>query len=330
MTKTMQAIVTDKYGSPDVLKLKDVAIPIPRDNEVLIKVHAVSLNAADWHVLGADPFLVRLMFGLRKPKVAILGADVAGVVEEIGKSVKQFKPGDEVFGDLSASGWGGYAEYVCANENAIVLKPSNVTFGMAAASGMAAVTALQSLSKFTKVKSGQKVLINGASGGVGAFAVQIAKSFGAEVTAVCSTGNLDLVYKLGADHVIDYTKNDFTKNDEKYDVIIAVNGYHPISDYKNALKPNGVYVMVGGAGTQMAQAMFAGPLTSMIGNKKLTHLMAKPNKKDLTYIKGLLETGQVKPLLDKTFQLSEVADALSYLKLGHAKGKVVVKIVEDK
>jgi NADPH:quinone reductase-like Zn-dependent oxidoreductase len=327
MTKTMKAVVTDKYGSPDVLKIKDVAISVPKENEVLIKIHAVSLNAADWHVLGADPFLVRLMFGLRKPKVTILGADVAGIVEEVGKNVKQFKPGDEVFGDLSNSGWGGYAEYVCANEDAIVLKPSNISFEMAAASGMAAVTALQSLSKFTKIKPGQKVLINGASGGVGAFAVQIAKSFGAEVTAVCSTGNVDLANRLGADHVIDYSKNDFTKNDEKYDIIIAVNGYHPISDYKNALKPNGVYVMVGGAGAQMTQAMFVGPLTSMIGNKRLTHLMAKPNKKDLTSIKDLLEAGQIKPVLDKTYQLSEVANALSYLKEGHAKGKVVVKVV---
>jgi len=192
---------------------------------------------------------------------------------------------------------------------------------------MAAVTALQSLNKFTKIKPGQKVLINGASGGVGAFAVQIAKSFGAEVTAVCSTGNTDMARKLGADHVIDYKQQDFTKGKQKYDVIIGVNGYHPISDYKHALKPNGTYVMVGGAGAQMTQAMFVGPLSSMLGEKKLTHLTAKPNKKDLTFIKDLLETGKASPVIDKTYPLSEVANALSYLKKGHAKGKVVIKVV---
>ena len=291
MTKTMKAVVTDKYGSPDVLKINDVAISVPKENEVLIKIHAVSLNAADWHVLGADPFLVRLMFGLRKPKVTILGADVAGIVEEVGKNVKQFKPGDEVFGDLSNSGWGGYAEYVCANEDAIVLKPSNISFEMAAASGMAAVTALQSLNKFTKIKPGQKVLINGASGGVGAFAVQIAKSFGAEVTAVCSSVNVEMAEKLGADHVIDYAEQDFTKGIQKYDVIVGVNGYHPISQTdKRVLAPDGVYVMVGGAVAQMTEAIFVGPLASMIGKKKFTHLMAKPNQKDLTSIKELLDS----------------------------------------
>jgi NADPH:quinone reductase-like Zn-dependent oxidoreductase len=322
----MKAVVTDKYGSPEVLQLRDVAIPTPKDNEVLIKIYAVSLNAADWHVLGADPFLVRLMFGLRKPKITILGADVAGAVKAVGKNVKQIKPGDEVFGDLSHSGWGGYAEYVCASENAIVLKPANISFEIAAGSGMAAVTALQSLNKFTKIKPGEKVLINGASGGVGTFAIQIAKSYGAEVTAVCSTGNVALARKLGADYVIDYTKQDFTKGNQKYDVIIGINGYHPISDYKRALKSNGVYVMVGGAGAQMAQAIFIGPLLSMIRNKKLKHLTAKTNKKDLTYIRDLLEVGKVMPLIDKTYPLGEVATALSYLKKGHAKGKVIIKV----
>jgi NADPH:quinone reductase-like Zn-dependent oxidoreductase len=326
MSKTMQAVVTNRYGTPDVLKLKAVAIPVPKDNEVLIKIRAVSLNAADWHVLAADPFLVRLTFGFIRPKISILGADVAGTVEAIGSKVKQFKPGDEVFGDLSHDGWGGYAEYVCASENVIVLKPANVTFEMAAASGMAAVTALQSLSKNGKIQRGHKILVNGASGGVGAFAVQIAKSFGAEVTAVCSTGNLEMARKLGADHVIDYTKQDFSKGDQKYDVIIGVNGYHPISDYKRALKPQGTYVMVGGAGAQMAQAMFVGPLISLRGSKKLTFLTAKPNIDDLTYISDLLETGKAVPVIDKTYQLSEVSNALKYLKLGHAKGKVIIKV----
>ncbi len=323
----MKAVTTDKYGSPDVLQLKEVAMPIPKDNEALVKIYAISLNAADWHILGADPFPVRLMFGLRKPKVSILGADIAGVVETVGKNVKLFKPGDEVFGDLSGSGWGAYAEYVCANENAIVLKPSNISFEMAAASGLAAVAALQSLSKFTDIKPGQKVLINGASGGVGAFAVQIAKSFGAEVTAVCSASNMEMARKLGADHVLDYREQDFTKGDQKFDLIIGVNGYHPIADYKRVLKQNGTYVMVGGAGAQMTEAMFVGPLASIAGKKRLTHLMAKPNKKDLTSIKGLLENGQIKPVIDKTYPIGEIANALSYLKEGHARGKVVIKVV---
>jgi NADPH:quinone reductase-like Zn-dependent oxidoreductase len=326
MTKAMKAIVNTKYGPPEVLQLQEVEKPTPKDNEVLIKVHAASVNAADWHVLRADPFLTRLIFGLLKPRITVLGADVAGEVEAVGKDVKQFKPGDEVFGDLSRSGWGGYAEYACAKENAVVLKPANISFEAAAASGMAAVTALQSLSKNGKIRPGQKVLINGASGGVGTFALQIAKAFGADVTAVCSAGNLDKARELGADHVIDYIKEDFTKNGHKYDVIIGVNGYHPISDYKRALSPNGVYMMVGGAGAQMAQAMFVGPLTSMIGNKKLTNLMAKPNRKDLTYIKELLEAGKVVPVIDKTYPLNEVADALSYLEKGHAKGKLVIKV----
>jgi NADPH:quinone reductase-like Zn-dependent oxidoreductase len=323
----MKAVVADKYGTPKVLQLKDVAVPVPKDNELLIRIHAIALNAADWHILGADPFLIRFMFGLRKPKVTILGADIAGTVEAIGKDVKQFETGDEVFGDLSGSGWGGYAEYVCANEDAIVPKPSNISFEEAAASGLSAITALQSLSKFTKIKPGQQVLINGASGGVGAFAVQIAKSLEAEVTAVCSTGNIEMARKLGADKVIDYTKRDFTKDNETYDVIVAVNGYHLIFDYKHALKPHGVCIMVGGSGSHMIQSMLVGPLISLTGKKKLTPLMAKPNKKDLTYIRDLLKTGKVRPVIDKTFQLSEIAGALSYLKLGHAKGKVVARVI---
>lgn len=326
MTKSMRAVVTDRYGPPEVLQLKNVPIPTPSADEVLIKINAVSLNAADWHVLGADPFMIRLIFGLRKPKIKILGADVSGTIKEVGKDVTQLKSGDEVFGDLSGSGWGGYAEYVCANVDAIVLKPSNITFEMAAASGMAAVAALQSLTKFTKVKPGQQVLINGASGGVGAFAVQIAKSFGAEVTAVCSTGNIAMVRKLGADHVIDYTKQDFANKKEKYDIILGVNGYHSLADYKHALKPGGIYIMIGGNGAQMTQAMIAGPLFSIIGKKKFKHLMAKPNKENLSQIKDLLESGKVKPVMDKTYTLSEVANALSYLKLGHAKGKVTIAV----
>ncbi|RLC35184.1 MAG: NAD(P)-dependent alcohol dehydrogenase, partial [Candidatus Nealsonbacteria bacterium] len=216
----MKAIVYERYGSPDVLKLKEVENPIPKDNEVLIKVHAASANAADWHILRGEPFLVRLMVGgLLKPKIKILGADIAGWVEAVGRNVKQLQPGDEIFGDISECGWGGFAEYVCASENALVLKPANISFEEAAAIPMAAITVLQGLRDKGKIQSGQKVLINGASGGVGTFAVQIAKSFGAEVIGVCSTGKLDMVRSIGADQVIDYTQEDFTQNGQRYDLI---------------------------------------------------------------------------------------------------------------
>ena len=228
----MKAIVCTKYGSPDVLKFEEVQKPVPGDDEVLIKVHAAAANAGDWHLMRADPFMIRLMYGLQKPKHEILGTDVAGCVEAIGKNVTQFQPGDEVFGNMSSPGFGAFAEYVCAPENSIALKPSNITFENAAAVPSAAGTALQALRDKGQIQSGQKVLINGASGGVGTFAVQIAKAFGAEVTAVCSTGNMEMVRSIGADHVIDYTKEDFTQNGQQYDLIIAAYGYHPISDYK--------------------------------------------------------------------------------------------------
>ena len=294
---------------------------------MLVKVLAVSVNSADLHLLMADPFLIRLSSGLQKPKNTILGADIAGRVEEVGKNVTLFKPGDEVFGDISACGWGGFAEYACARENALVLKPANISFEEAAAAPMAAVTALQGLRNKGKVQPGQKVLINGASGGVGTFAVQIAKSFGAEVTGVCSTRNLDVVRSIGADHVIDYTQEDFTQNGQRYDWIIAANGYHPISDYKRALSPNGTYVMTGGSGAQMSQAMLQGPWISMTGSKKMSNLLAKPNKNDLAYVKDLLEARKVKPVIDSRYPLSEVPEAFRYLEAGHAKGKVVINVV---
>ena len=276
----MKAIVVHKYGSPDVLQLKEVAKPTPKDDEVLVKVHAASVNAADLHFLRGKPFLMRLMgYGLLKPKNTILGADIAGRVEAVGSNVKQFQPGDEVFGDLSGSGWGGFAEYVCASEDALVLKPANMTFEQAAAVPIAAVTALQGLRDKGHIQPGQKVLINGASGGVGTFAVQIAKSFGAEVTAVCSTRNVDMVRSIGADHVIDYTQEDFTKNGQRYDLIIAANGYHSISDYKRALSPKGTYVMTGGSATQMFQAMLLGPWISRTGSKKMGNLTGETKHK---------------------------------------------------
>jgi NADPH:quinone reductase-like Zn-dependent oxidoreductase len=233
----MKAIVNTTYGSPDVLQFKDVEKPSPTDNEVLIKVLAASVNAADLHLLRADPFLIRFMSGLLKPKTTILGADIAGRVEAVGKNVTQFKPGDEVFGDISGCGWGGFAEYVCASEDALALKPTNLSFEEAAAVPMAAVTALQGLRNKGQIQPGQKVLINGASGGVGTFAVQIAKSFGAEVTGVSSTRNVDMARSIGADHVIDYTQADFTKNGQQYDLILAANGDRSISEYKRALAP---------------------------------------------------------------------------------------------
>jgi NADPH:quinone reductase-like Zn-dependent oxidoreductase len=320
----MKAIIYTKYGSPDVLQYKKVEKPTLRENEVLIKIHAASVNAADWHLLRADPFIVRIFSGLIKPKYKILGADIAGQVEAIGKNVKQFQPGDKVFGCISESGWGGFAEYVCASENALVLKPAGISFEEAAAVPLAAMTALQALRDKGQIQPSQKVLINGASGGVGTFAIQIAKSFGAEVTGVCSTIKMEMVRSIGADHVIDYTKEDFTKNGKLYDLIIAANGYHPISDYKKALSKNGIYVMTGGSGAQMFQAMFMGPWISMTGSKKMYNILMKPNKKDLVFIKELLEAGKVKPIIDKCFPLSEVANAIRYLEEGHAGGKVVI------
>lgn len=323
----MKAIVYEKYGSPDVLELKEVEKPTPKDDEVLVKVHAASANAYDWHMLRADPFLVRLMGGgLLKPKNTRLGADIAGRVDAIGRNVKQFRPGDEVYGDLSAWGNGGFAEYVSVPENAVASKPADLTFEEAAAVPMAAVTALQGLRDSGQIQPGQKVLINGASGGVGTFAVQIAKSFGAQVTGVCSTRNLDQARSIGADQVIDYTKEDFTKNGQRYDLILAVNGYHPISEYKRALNPTGTYVMAGGSNAQIFQAMLLSRWMSSTGGKKMTAVAAKPNQKDLVFMKALLEAGKVVSVIDRRYPLGEVPEAIRYLEEGHAKGKVVITI----
>jgi NADPH:quinone reductase-like Zn-dependent oxidoreductase len=326
----MKAIVYTAYGPPDVLQLKEVEKPTPKDNGVLIKVHAASVNARDRRLVRADPFLVRLMGGgLLKPKNTMLGSDMAGRVEAVGGNVKQFQPGDEVFGDLSACGDGGFAEYVCAPENALALKPASMTFEEAAAVPMAAVTALQGLRDNGQIQPGQKVLINGASGGVGTFAVQLAKSFGAEVTAVCSTRNLDMARSLGADQVIDYTQEDFTKNKQRYDLILAVNGYHPISHYRRTLSPKGIYVMAGGSTAQIFEALLLGPWMSMTGGRKMGALSAKPNKKDLALMKELLEAGKVVPVIDRRYPLSEVAEALRYIEEGHAKGKVVIALANN-
>jgi NADPH:quinone reductase-like Zn-dependent oxidoreductase len=324
----MKAIVYTKYGSPDVLHLKDVEKPTPKDDEVLIKIRAASVNAYDWHFLTADIFLIRLMGGgLLKPKDSRLGADIAGQVETVGRNVKQFQPGDEVFGDI---GHGGFAEYVCAPESRIVLKPANLSFEEAAAVPMAALTALQGLRDEGRIQPRQKVLVNGASGGVGTFAVQIAKAFGAEITAVCSPRNLEQAHALGADLVIDYTREDFTQNGEQYDLIFAANGYHPLSAYKRALTPQGIYVMAGGTMAQIFQAMLLGSWMSKKGGKKMGGVSAKIDQKDLGIIKELLEAGKVVPVIDKRYPLSEAAEALRYLGEGHARGKVVITVEHKK
>jgi len=327
----MKAIAYHIYGSPDVLKLEEVEKPVPKDDEVLVKVYAASVNAADWHLLRAKPFLVRLMAGgLFKPKYQVLGADIAGRVEAVGSNVTQFQPGDEVFGDIAGCGLGGFAEYACARQNALMLKPATLTFEKAAVVPLAALAALQGLRDKGHIQAGQKVLIQGASGGVGLFAVQIAKAFGAEVTAVCSTRNVDMVRLLGADHVIDYTQEDFTKIGQQYNLILAANGYHPIWAYKRALRPGGTYVMSGGSTAQMFQAMLLGPLISMIDTKKMGGVSSKPDKNDLATIKELLEAGKLVPVIDRRYPLSEVPEAIRYVEEGHAKGKVVITIHKEK
>jgi NADPH:quinone reductase-like Zn-dependent oxidoreductase len=320
----MKAIVYTEYGSPDVIKLLEVEKPAPKDDEVLVKVLAASANAYDWHFLSADIFLIRLAGGLFKPKNHRLGADIAGRVEAVGSNVKQFKPGDEVFGDIGAWGNGGFAEYVSVPEKAFGLKPANLTFEQAAAVPMAALTALQGLRDTGQIQPGQKVLINGASGGVGTFAVQIAKYFGAEVTAVCRTDKVEMIQSLGADHVIDYTKDNFTQNGQRYDLILAVNGYHPISAYKRALTPQGIYVMAGGAPAQIFQAVLLGAGMSERAGRKMRSVSAKSAQKDLAILKELLEEGKIVPVIDRCYPLSETAEALRYLGEGHARGKIVL------
>lgn len=325
----MKGIVYTKYGMPDVLQFKDVEKPSPLDDEVLVEIHAASVNAYDWHFLTADVFLIRLMGGgLLKPKNTTLGADIAGRVEAVGSQVKQFKPGDEVFGTARRSS-GGFAEYVCAREDTLELKPANVSFEEAAAVPMAALTALQGLRDEGRIRSGQKVLIEGASGGVGTFAIQIAKSFGAEVTAVCSTTKLDIARSIGADHVIDYTKEDFTKNGKRYDLILVANGSHSVFEYKRALNPNGICVISGGGEVSIVALIRDTLLTMWISkteNKKIGSFMANINQKDLAFVKELLETGKVKPVIDRRYMLSETAEALRYIGEGHAKGKVVITV----
>ena len=325
----MKAIVIEKYGSPDVLQFKEVEIPTPKDNQVLVRVQAASANPLDWHLMRGEPFIARLMgTGLLKPKSSRVGVDVAGRVEAVGKDVTLFKPGDEVFGTCN----GSFAEYACAREDRLALKPANVSFEEAAAIPVAATTALQGLRNKGQIQPGQKVLVNGASGGVGTFAVQIAKSYGTEVTGVCSTRNLDLVRKIGADHVVDYTQEDFTKNEQqRYDLIFDAVGNRSVSDYKRALKPGGTCAVAGFSSmSRMFEHSALGPLMSKTGNKKVGGMgMAKINQNDLVFLKQLVETQKVRPVIDRRYPLSETADAIRYLEAGHAQGKVVISVESE-
>ncbi len=321
----MKAIVCTRYGPPEVLRLQEIAKPAPQDDEVLIKIHAASINSRDWRFMRANPFFIRLVPGcFLQPKNKILGADFAGRVEEIGRNVIQFKPGDEVFGYLpGATGRGTFTEYVCANEAAITFKPANLSFEQAAAVPLAAMTALQGLRDDGHLQHGQKVLIHGASGGVGTFAVQIAKALGAEVTAVCSMRNVELARSLGADEVVDYKNEDFTRKGQRYDLVLAVNGYRPIADYLDVLKPAGMLVVIGGSIKQLIQA---GQSKKQPSSKQVHITELRQDQKDLLFLKELLETGQIKPVIDGVYPLDRTADAFRYYEDEHPRGKVVIRI----
>ncbi|MCX8129735.1 MAG: NAD(P)-dependent alcohol dehydrogenase [Clostridia bacterium] len=314
----MKAVVYDKRNSTNTLVYQEVEKPIPNDNEVLVKIFASSINAADYR---------SMKMGII-PKQKIFGADIAGRIEALGKNTNKFRIGEEVLGDISNFGFGGFAEYVAVPESALVLKPANVSFVTAAAIPMAAVTALQALRDKGNVQPGHKILICGAGGGVGTFAVQLAKHFGAEVSAVCGGENVKVVQSLGADHVVNYNKDDFTKGSKLYDLVLAVNGNHTISVYKRMLALKGVFVLVGGALTQVVKTMLFGTFMSM-GSRKMRFLAAKPNVKDLEYIIKLVEDGKVKPVIDRCYPIHETAEAVQYLSKGHAKGKVVINVQND-
>jgi len=325
----MKAITYCDYGIAN-LKLEEIEKPTPNDDQILVKVRAASVNPYDWHFIEGTPKIMRMMgVGLRKPKDTRLGVDFAGTVEAVGKNVTQFKPGDDVFGGKG----GAFAEYVCRRaEGAVALKPANITFEQAASVNIAGITALQGLRDKGKVQPGQKVLINGASGGVGTFAVQIAKSFGADVTGVCSTRNVDLVRSLGADRVIDYTKEDFAKGTERYDVILDNVPNHSLSECRQILNPNGKYVMIGGGGPN--DNRWIGPFGRVIHtlilspfiNQKMGMMMADANQNDLTILGDMMQSGKLKPVIDRTYKLDQVPDAIRYVEAGHARGKVVITV----
>src|SRR6184192_1789593 len=328
-TNPMKAIVYCDYGLAN-LRLEDVEKPVPNDDQILVKVHAASVNPYDWHFIEGTPKIMRAMgVGLRKPKDTRLGVDFAGTVEAVGKNVTQFKPGDDVFGGRG----GTFAEYVCPRAyRAVAIKPANITFEQAASVNIAGITALQAVRDKGKVQPGQTVLINGASGGVGTFAIQIAKSFGADVTGVCSTRNIDLVKSLGADHVIDYTKEDFAKGEQRYDVILDNVPNHSLSECRRILNPNGKYVMIGGGGPN--DSRWIGPFGRVINtmilspfvSQKMGMMMAELKKSDLAILGDMMQSGKVKPVIDRTYKLSELPEAIRYLEEGHARGKVVITV----
>jgi NADPH:quinone reductase-like Zn-dependent oxidoreductase len=320
----MKAVVYYKYGSPDVLKLEEVKKPSPKDDEVLLKIHAVSVNRSDWEGLTGKPLYARLG-GLLKPRVHILGSDIAGRVEMAGKSNQQFQPGEDVFGELAGYG-GGFAEYVCARGNILALKPAGMSFEEAAAIPQAGVIALLGIRDKGQVQAGQKVLVNGAGGGAGTFAIQLAKYHGAEVTGVDNTGKLDFMRSLGADHVIDYTQEDFTKSGKQYDLILDVIADRSIFSCQRALKPNGSYFLVGGSAATMFQFLLLGPWIRRIKGKNLRILAVQPNRKSLVTVTDLCEAGKIVPFIDRRYALSEVPEALRYLGEGRAKGKVVISL----
>jgi NADPH:quinone reductase-like Zn-dependent oxidoreductase len=326
----MKAIVHCDYGLAN-LKLAEIEKPTPKDDQILVRVRAASVNPYDWHFVEGTPKIMRAMgVGLRKPKDIQLGVDFAGTVEGVGKNVTQYKPGDDVFGGRD----GAFAQYVCRRAvGSVALKPAGLTFEQAAAINIAGITALQGVRDKGKVQPGQKVLINGASGGVGTFAVQLAKNFGAEVTGVCSTRNVELVQSLGADHVIDYTKEDFTKGDQKYDVILDNVANHSLSECRRVLTPNGIYVLIGGGGVNeqgfvgaLGKALNAAVYSRFV-KQKMGMMMADPSTKDLTLLADMMQSGKIKPVIDRTYKsLSEVPDAIRYLEQGHARGKVVITV----
>jgi NADPH:quinone reductase-like Zn-dependent oxidoreductase len=320
----MKAIVYTEYGPPEILQLKEVAKPIPKDDEVLVKVQAVSVNRSDWEGLRGNPLYARIG-GLLRPRHHILGSDIAGRVEMAGRNVSRFRPGDEVFGDILGR-LGGFAEYVCAPENRLALKPAGMTFEEAAAIPQSAVIALQGIRDKGQLQPGQKVLINGAGGGAGAIAVQLAKLYGAEVTGVDNTGKLDFMRSVGADHVIDYTQEDFTKNGEQYDLILDIVAHRSVFAYKRTLKPNGRYFLAGGSVATMLQILLLGPWFSMIESKKILILAVKPSLEDMVHVTELCEAGKITSVIDKTYSLSEVPEAISYVGDGYAKGKVVITV----
>ncbi|MEK6373886.1 MAG: NAD(P)-dependent alcohol dehydrogenase [Acidobacteriota bacterium] len=320
----MRAVVYSSYGSPDVLQIRDVEKPVPNDDEVLLEVRAASVNPLDWHFMRGTPYLARIAMGLRKPKDTRLGVDVAGQVEAVGRNVSELKPGDEVFGSCR----GAFAEYACTSESRLVRKPENLTFEQAASVNVAALTALQGLRDKGRIRPGQNVLINGAAGGVGTFAVQIAKSFGAEVTGVCSTRNVDMVRSIGADRVIDYNQEDFTKGEQRYDLILDCIGNHSLSACRRALNPTAICVMVGGPnvrwGISLVPPLITALVSSWFSSRKLVMVLAKGSKADLTILRELLEAAEVTPVIDRRYPLSAVPEAIRYLEEGHARGKVVI------